>query len=80
MNVQYIFLCVLLVLMLGTFSSVADVLIALDNEGIAKGFISSYLTDGEPYLLTAYGTCICAWDGTGHYIMYLIMLIAISRK
>ncbi|XP_074650978.1 transmembrane 6 superfamily member 1-like [Tubulanus polymorphus] len=59
------------------FSSVVDLLIGLENDGVISGFVAFYLNDGEPYLRTAHGTCICYWDGTGHYIMYIYMLYSL---
>lgn len=61
-----------------TFSSVADLLIGLENDGIIKGFTEFYVTYGEKYMKTAHGTMICYWDGIVHYAIYLTILAAQS--
>ena len=66
------------VFMLGTFSSVVDFLIGLENDGLLFGFVTNYLREGEPYLQTPHGSMICYWDGIAHYIMYILMLGAFS--
>lgn len=38
------------------------------------------VTQGEPYLGTAYAIMMCYWDGIVHFIMYLVMISRITDR
>ena len=61
------------------FSSIIDLIIALEADGFIPEVMTFYLKDGEPYLWTPYGTMINYWDGTVHYAICLWILYAISK-
>ncbi|XP_036884805.1 transmembrane 6 superfamily member 2 isoform X2 [Sturnira hondurensis] len=62
------------------FTSVVDLLIALQEDGYMVDFMEFYTKEGEPYLRTAHGIFICYWDGIIHYLLYLAMAGAIRRR
>ncbi|XP_014442795.1 transmembrane 6 superfamily member 2 [Tupaia chinensis] len=62
------------------FTSVVDLVIALQEDGYAVDFMEFYTKEGEPYLRTAHGIFICYWDGSVHYLLYLAMAGAIRRR
>lgn len=70
---------ILYVMGLFMFSSMIDLIIALEADGLIPEVMTFYLKEGEPYLWTPYGTMINYWDGIVHYAISLWMLYAISK-
>ncbi|XP_077988493.1 transmembrane 6 superfamily member 1-like [Glandiceps talaboti] len=63
------------VFVLFSFTGIIDLITSLEIDGHIRGFMTVYLKEGEPYLKTSHCTLACYYDGTVHYVMYIIMAI-----
>lgn len=61
------------------FSSVIDLFLGLEMDGIVRGYLPNYLKYGEPYLMSAWGAVVAYWDGTVFLIYYITMAYLASN-
>ncbi|EGD73035.1 hypothetical protein PTSG_04746 [Salpingoeca rosetta] len=59
------------------FTSAIDFILAFTIDK-RNAVLVDYLERGEPYLSTAYGFAANLWDGTAHWLLYIIMIFGLA--
>eukprot|EP00043_Microstomoeca_roanoka_P015279 m.152806 g.152806 ORF g.152806 m.152806 type:complete len:422 (+) comp16221_c1_seq1:606-1871(+) len=62
-----------------SFTSVVDFFLAFTIDQ-RTSLLSLYLERGEPYFKTGYGFAANLWDGTAHWVLYMIMIYGLVSR
>ncbi|KAK2868363.1 hypothetical protein Q7C36_000234 [Tachysurus vachellii] len=62
-----------------SFTSIVDLVCALELDGYIKGFVDFYINKGEPYLNTAHCIMKNYWNGGVHFVLLLAIIYRMRK-